>query len=535
MDITRRDSHPTAGVTGPPRSPEPWPATLDLAAVEAKRLLLHPLVLSAGSLSALLLWRAGNGQLPVLHMADAASQVSLVPLAVGTLLAANLAVLRARRSGTEELYAATRLSATFRILAHLSAILLPVGLAMMLVILHLARLISEPGEIGRPNPFELATGPALVGLGGIVGVVVARLAPIAVAAPLTVVAVTTAHVRSNEADSSLDWFGLLVIERRHPVPIELLGRPAGWHLLYLVGLALLLAAVALLRSQARGRLVMAAVAGLILILVGAGGQTRPIPADVVARQLQAGRGQPASAQDCQRRGSVTYCAFAGFQARIDQWDSVVRSVLVRVPGHVGAQPLLIRQRVDAALITPESPVRNLETLAHSRSDFYQGAHEGRIVPVGTLWNHSEALGSSQLLLGAAVASRIVGLPPVLPSIDSSDPAFPCNARATVALWLAAQASPAAAKQLRQQVWDSEAGGSVGQPVSLVWDVEDYDVGQWPWREAQYALMLLDRPASEVQEVLGRDWKVLTAAKTPSDVLAASFGLQKLEADPTSTC
>jgi len=95
----------------------------------------------------------------------------------------------------------------------------------------------------------------------------------------------------------------------------------------------------------------------------------------------------------------------------------------------------------------------------------------------------------------------------------------------VALWLAAQAGPQAAAELRHRM--DPATGSVaadGGPFHLT-DQADWDDTPWGGREGQYALALLDRPAGQVRETLRRNWALLTSSTTTRARLAAVFGLQ----------
>ena len=160
---------------------------LALAAVESGRLLRHPAVLTATALSVWLLWRWGRGTVPVLHYADIATQFPLAPLAAAALLATNLAVLRPHRDGAVDLYGATRLSLARRTLAHLLSVLPLAALGAVLVVADLAWLAGVPGSVGAPHIAEAATGPALIVLGGWLGVLLGRVWRSVAVAPLVLV------------------------------------------------------------------------------------------------------------------------------------------------------------------------------------------------------------------------------------------------------------------------------------------------------------------------------------------------------------
>jgi hypothetical protein len=233
---------------------------LALAAVESGRLLRHPAVLAATALSAWLLWRAGRGIVPVLHYADIATQVPLAPLAGAALLATNLAVLRPHRDGAVDLYGSTRLSLARRTLAHLVSVLPLAMLGGVLVAADLAWLAGVPGSVGAPSMAEAATGPALIVLGGCLGVVLGRLWRSVALAPLALVvlaagSLTLAELNVGGHDTRpYVWLGTLLRPVTiDPPPAALLGRPATWHLVYLLGAAVVLGVLAVWRSQAQAR------------------------------------------------------------------------------------------------------------------------------------------------------------------------------------------------------------------------------------------------------------------------------------------
>ena len=98
----------------------------------------------------------------------------------------------------------------------------------------------------------------------------------------------------------------------------------------------------------------------------------------------------------------------------------------------------------------------------------------------------------------------------------------CNARAVVALWLAARASPHAAEGLRQQVtWSRD------QDFSVFWFTHDLDIDdpQWGLREGQFALALLERPGDQVVQTLSRNWDLVTSPGTTLERLGELLGVQ----------
>jgi hypothetical protein len=296
---------------------------LALAAVESGRLLRHLAVLAATALSGWLLWRWGRGTAPVLHYADIATQFPLAPLAGAALLATNLAVLRPHRDGAVDLYGATRLSLARRTLAHLLSVLPLAALGGVLVVADLAWLVGVPGSVGAPHIAEAVTGPALILLGGWLGVLLGRVWRSVAVAPLVLVglavgSLTLADLYVGGHDQrSWVWLGTLLRPVTiDPPPAALLGRPATWHLVYLLGAAAVLGALAVWHSQAQARLrgraqavtVTVLVAALAVTIGAAVVQTRPTSSALVARRLAAAS-KPAAELVCQRRGPAIYCVF----------------------------------------------------------------------------------------------------------------------------------------------------------------------------------------------------------------------------------
>ncbi|HET6750946.1 MAG TPA: hypothetical protein VFL71_16990 [Actinomycetes bacterium] len=513
---------------------------LALAAVESGRLLRHPAVLAATALSVWLLWRWGKGTVPVLHYADIATQFPLAPLAAAALLATNLAVLRPHRDGAVDLYGATRLSLGRRTLAHLLSVLPLAALGGVLVVADLAWLAGVPGGVGTPNLAEAATGPALIVLGGWLGVLLGRVWRSVAVAPLVLVglavgSLTMADLHAGGHDQrSWVWLGTLLRPVTiDPPPAALLGRPATWHLVYLLGAAVVLGALAVWRGQAQARAPRRAqavtgavvVAALAATTVAAVIQTRPTPAALTARRAAAAT-NPAAHQVCQRRGPATYCVFPGFEPQIGLWEPTVRAVLAGVPPAAAARalPVTVAQRVGWPRLFEEEGEEGAEASV---------AGDRPVAPVGTIWGRDgQALAATQARLAGNVAARVIGPPDQVPEPDGEqpkpssgaalEPAAPtpgCGARAVVALWLAARASPHAAAGLRQQVTDPRFPS-----FTFVNDV-DFDDVWWGAREGQFALALLERPGDQVAQALWRHWDLLTSPATTLERLGELVGIQ----------
>jgi hypothetical protein len=536
------DRPPAAGVPRDvPAEVRSRRSMLALAAVESGRLLRHPAVLAGTALSVWLLWRWGRGTVPVLHYADIATQVPLAPLAAAALLATNLAVLRPHRDGAVDLYGSTRLSLARRTLAHLLSVLPLAALGGVLVVADLAWLAGVPGSVGAPHVAEAATGPALIVLGGWLGVALGRVWRSVAVAPLVLVglavgSLTLADLYVGGHDQrSWVWLGTLLRPVTiDPPPAALLGRPATWHLVYLLGAAVVLGALAVWRSQAQARVRRRAqavtgavvVAALAVTTGAAVVQTRPTPAALAARRLAAAS-DPAR-QVCQRRGPAVYCVYPGFEPQIGLWEPTVRAVVAAVPPAAAAQavPVTVAQRIGWP--------RLFEDEGEAGSAFDPSrAGDRQVAPVGTIWGQDgQTLAATQARLASNVAARVIGPPdrvlepdgeqPKSSSDAALEPTAPtpgCGARAVVALWLAARTSPHVAEGLRQQVTDPRF-----PTFTFVNDVDVDDVW-WGEREGQFALALLERPGDQVAQALWRHWDLLTSPATTLERLGELVGVQ----------
>ena len=515
---TKRLPPGVAGESTANRIAVAW-AVLALARVEVVRLLRHPAVLLALAAMAAL-WvtpRLGGAtwtRFPVLHEQDRATQdLALLP-GLAALVAGNLAVLRSRRDGTEELYGVLLLPRWARTGAHLLA-LLPLALLVgAAAAVHLAALAAAPGAVGQVNPWEVATGPALVLLLGAVGVLIGRVVPSAVAASLAVVLLLLAFDVMTSPVFGLpgrpvEWLTLVVGERlgQEGLTPDLLARPAIWHVAYLTGLALVVACGTLLRDRAPRIPLLAALFAAALGTVTAGAlQLRPVSEEVRAARVAATE-RPSTRQTCETAGTVTYCTFAGYGAWIREWRPVVEAVRRLLPRGPAERPLVVRQRMVATNPAPEdgnSLAVPPPPLAAWRADDRAAGTPGAVA-AGTAWGS----GRNAFGLAGLVAHRATG------ATDADD--VLCGGRAIVLLWLAARATPETATGFVEAMRAS--GGDVffeTAPYGPSVHVTERDVA--------VVQALLRLPTERVGDEIRADWDALTAAKVPTAKVAARFGL-----------
>ncbi|MFI0350698.1 hypothetical protein [Actinomadura sp. 9N407] len=467
-----------------------------LARVESRRLLLHPLVvLAVLGYVTLLMWPKGAGEevFPVLHEVGRETQLGALMIGFAGLVAVNAAVLRSRRHGTEAHFGVLVLPGWRRTVAHALS-LVPLALVAVLVIGGgFAREALRPGAVGPVPVSELLTGPLLVLLFGGLGVMLARLVRSVLAGPLAVVVLIAITFVFVSEPGGLRWLAPLVAgEGARPLPADLVGRPAGWHVLYLAGLALLLVLVAVMVSGGRTVAIRATAAGALAVtLVGATMQVQGPSAELVAAREQA-TNEPASVQDCERRMPTTYCAFPEFKPWIGEWRQVAEGVRSLAGAPAATRELTVRQQVYA--LDGPSGMRGLPPASPGE------------VTVGTAWD-----GERRLEFAASFARGLV-------VNDESESGVYCDARGIVMMWMAISGIPDGEAQhgeARAAIAGAGGMGMIAAPVSPL-----------VVRDREYAVVkaMLDRPTAEMAAKVKASWAELVRPSTTPDRAAALLGV-----------
>ncbi|MFR9796324.1 hypothetical protein ACL02U_10530 [Streptomyces sp. MS06] len=497
-------------------------AILALARVEARRLLMHPAVLAGFALFVgPWLYQSVTGdrghRYPVLQDASWSSQLLLLLPAAGVAIAASLGALREHRHGVTEQFGVQVLTPGARTAAHLLALAPPVLVAAFLSAARIGYLAAQPGAAGSVRFAELGAAPLCVLLAGAVGVLAARLSTSPVTAPLAVVglAVFTLAAAVNST-SNWRWLAPVTVEPETaaPLPMAALWRPAGWHLLWLAGVAAVLSGSALRRAGARGWWFRGTVVcGASGALLAASMQLGGVPSQVAHQRAELTL-HPAATQSCEEHGRVTYCAFPGFQAWIPAWGQVASGVLAQVPTQVAGERYAVRQRImwtasgDGSSVVPPFATWRKEDAA---------ARTAGAVTVGTLWGDGSSAGdtASDEVAGFATrfAYRVVSGVPA----EGERITLLCRSRAAVTLWLAGQSTPGSRQALRSSVSRSSGGLAfplLGSASGLAFQA----------RSEQLALSLLDRPSNEVGARLRANWALLTSPETSVDEAARLLGV-----------
>ncbi|CAN5263909.1 hypothetical protein BH20ACT24_BH20ACT24_06390 [soil metagenome] len=496
------------------------------------------------------------------------SGLTMIPLAAAALLVTNLAALRSRRHGTDELYGSLAARPHERTLGHLLSTAWAAGAGMVVIAVDMLSLLPfDP--VGSPQALELLVGPLLVALAGCIGVLVARWWSSVVAGPVSLVAlvaialffITSLPASSFDASSPdrflLPWAPLSL---EWSVAPELVLRPAGWHLAYLIGLILLIGGAALLRHGVRAWSLGVTTAALVLTVISAGAQLKG-PTDEQVRALARLAEEPEAARVCEVRSSVRYCAYPAYAPWIDRWAAAVTPVIEAVPPRARPDGTEVVQRLPYyGGDLPRGVVLRLER-------DYESPRRNSI-PMTTQWGRGSSEGEYELGLALVVARWSVGLPRsakdvVLTEEDVANlrrvaPAPPgeddglapgvqwgsCHlvgqSRAVIALWLAGRATAGSGATLRGVLGPAPYGYAFSEgetrsvPLSegaILYELTNVDLYQplgpyfqWGTAEAFHAVQLLGRSDEEVLALVRRHWDTLIDPATPTRELENLLGL-----------
>jgi hypothetical protein len=274
-----------------------------LTRAEGRRLLRHPIFLAGVALSAFIFAidhdvsaeSARNHRFSI-SLGTAYSNLmgwGLVWLAFATLLSVNLAVLRSRRDGTYETYRSLPAQLRTRTAAHLLAVTYAVGIGLALVAADFlyqgagnGLIVDYSDRAVVPSAYELAQGVLVVLVFGIFGVALASWLPrFTVTLMITFVLFASQWIfvswigNPSIVHSPFRWLFPLADSATYTRPGAVFPpasttydglagfdvAAAGWHVLYLAALAVVLAATALFRNSSHRRLLWAGLALAVLV------------------------------------------------------------------------------------------------------------------------------------------------------------------------------------------------------------------------------------------------------------------------------
>ncbi|MFJ9543084.1 ABC transporter permease [Streptomyces sp. NPDC101225] len=485
-----------------------WAAVFALALFEARRLLLSvPVLLAFAAYAAWIVWQTPDFEngFPALQDADRATQGTPMLVGLAVLVSANRAVLRSRRRDTERHFAVTVLPQSLRTAAHALAVVPAAVLTAAGVLGQFGWAALRPGAVGSGSPAELLVGPLTVLLFGMLGVLLARLLPSLIAAPMLIVLLLLFFVGggfpAGSGERGTRWLAPVVtVANAKALPSALLDRPAAWHALYLAGLGLTVALLAVLAGGGRGWILSGAVAGAVaLTLTGGVLQTGALPAATTAARERVSV-SPEKEQICVRRETSTYCAYPEWAPRADTWAAVVHDVQSAAGGSARTQPLVVRQRIDVRYGLDSDAAIQPSANPHQ-------------VSVGTGWG-----GNRVPEFSAAVAA-------VLVTGDEKAAGSLCDGRMVTVMWLALSHLPDPMTSLRNVRLDDSVTGSA--IVLSPTDPMDMTAGQ-----TDVVRELLGRPAASVAARVRAHWAELTAPKVTTARVARLLGVTAPKAADT---
>lgn len=523
---------------------------LGLARVEASLLVRSPLVLAgllAGGAVVFVLiwpteplwwsaaWRIGFGQL-VLGMA--------------VLVAAQLAVGRARRDAMADLYASFPATAGTRTVAHLTA-LVGAAPASLVLIAAAAAVVQVRGAIGGPSIPVLAGGLVLVIAAGAAGIAIGARFPHPLAGVLGALALLLSSGTSHTAAGGGIW--LLPWEWTQDelnwLPGPLAGYPpVGAHLLELVGIGVLAGIAALTvtvgRRRARACLATAGILAVAVICTAGALQLRPIPTAEL-NHLVTEAVDPASVQHCSTTNHVRYCLYPGFGSQLPALEAPVNGVLAHLPARPD-QLLTVRQVVGDVLdptLTHGHPKPQVSQWAAQlqRAPGNAATASAIYLPVGSWPAAGGRLADARFDVALAAAEWAVRIPPQAIGSPDGNVFLPCvpldQAREPIAIWLAIVATHPPTGELQKGL---RLGGSNGLGAS---EVRNTFVPMWtyPGANASYlgsswvpqptaagyllASAMTSLPEHKVAHILTSRWVTWLNWHTTDAQLAAALGIR----------
>ncbi len=527
ISVPAPDSDTPHAVSGTQRA-----AGVQLARVEGRRLLrnevftvaifmsiailvIFGLVWASDNLGANNSWRYWLALLPVFTL----------PFAGMTLVAMNLAALRARREGTEELFGSLPATSSTRVVGHLGSVWMALVVHIVFVAATLASgkfLTGHFGSIDAASIGDIMVSFALVVCAGTLAVALARWLPNPLVALVAIVALAIGGSAIG-AIGGHHWSltRQLSIWPRYPDHDWAFAvRPSWWHAAYLLFLALAVAVVAVARQRHDRFTLLLGVGAVSLAGLTGYIQTRPM-SDSDADRIAAMISDPIAHSSCRTTDGLTLCAYHDYADITKVWARELTAPFAAVAP---------QQRADGfAVVWHERRLDRLDPAVRERIDV-DALTDSWTADEGT-WNGVEVDGTeSNLINRLALGLWSVGLP----SVPKGD--VPCwaggQARGIVALWVAAQGMNVGdAERFVSGTWnglrDSESGSNVPSEwidgylwisdatPPVLWSAADIDAAQ--------TMLMLD--ATFVRDALWADWQQWSdPSATTADLMTGLVGL-----------
>lgn len=451
--------------------------TAELVNVEIRRLLRHPALWCAATMTLALLWWVNVRQptLPNLGFEPILAATGAFVVAVTMTIVANLATLRDQRNGVPETLAALPGRASTRTHAvALSVACVAAAFAVLIIVPYLLVRVRSGPTAGYLDVFEVLASVTAVALMAVLGVAIGRWFPTLIAAPAFVV-VFVVLTMQREID-------LWVL----PVTTILAGDVLEWRsslrLLYLLAAVVFAVTVAVLRHGMTAlRAVTASTALLVMVpLVSiAPGLAKSVPE------------QAADDRTCIERAGVTYCHLPGFASWVPSWARAVEPVFAALPARERDGFPTIRQY-------------HLSVAPYAEPQRLDGQ-------VGEEWGRGDLESEYRTMLAGRVTAELTGLHQARARVTGS---AACDgrgqARTVVALWLAAHAAPIPPADRRDSSGATHLSGAV-----------------YGSRERHLAQQLMAR--EDARALIARHWDVLMDPDTTVDDALAMLGLEQQHA------
>ncbi|MFB9880470.1 hypothetical protein ACFFMN_21205 [Planobispora siamensis] len=468
---------------------------------EARRLLRGPLLWGAAALClGLRLYEAWEW-LPDLNVEPVSMSGSMLLLAAAAMLAANLAVSRDRRGGMPEALGALPGRAARRTGAATgAAVAVGTGIAALVMAVYLAVRLATGPAAGVLDPYEALAGVLAVPFAAALGALLGRWVPSLVAVPVTAFLLAFLTFLNSNQSGYGDWF-LPVVPFHGP---DWPARPSGLHAVYLVAAVALFATVALLRHGARPvRVVTALTAAAVAVPAGAVASARAPGAEIRDwRTIVTGRAissadAPAWVREhyvgpdtrkCEKHGSVTYCAFPGYEPWIPLWAAAVGPVAEALPPAERSGLPIVRQYTDSWWMHEE--------------------HDERFIGTFMAWGRAQDVNHG--VLASHLVDRVTGLRP--PGPEACDARG--QARTVVALWLLGQAVAPEPAREREILLGTSHFVTQQSPLGMI---------RYGAAEPGYARRLLASP--QARERIWAHWDTLLKPGTTVEQALPLLGLR----------
>lgn len=447
-----------------------------------------------------------------------------LPFAGMTLVAMNLASLRARREGTEELFGSLPATATTRVVGHLGSVwvALVVQIAFVGVTFASGRFLSDHfGAIDAASVGDIVVSFMLVFCAGALAVALARWLP----SPLVGLAALVVLAFGGTAIGGIGghhWSltRQLSIWPRYPDhDWAFTVRPSWWHAAYLLSLGLVVAVAAVAR-QRRDRLTLLVGIGAVA-LAGVTGyaQTRPM-SDGDAQRIAAMISDPVAHSSCRTADGLILCAYRDYADITKVWARELTAPFAAVAP---------QRRADGfAVVWQEVSLDRLDPAVREQIDVEALAASRRADPA--TWNGVEVDGpDSNRINRLALGLWSVGLP-LAPVTEA-----PCwvggQSRGIVALWVAAQGMNGNdAEHLVSGNWrgSGEDHDEADVPAEwidgYIWIAGNTPPVLWSATDVSAAQSMLMLDAAFVRGILWADWSRWTDQATKTEDLMTELGL-----------